>query len=222
MDASASASGGLAGAYLEKVTAFVTRTGPDGTRMLMIQHPTAGVQFPAGTVDEGEEIEHAAFRETFEECGISIDQLRLVQLIGQRDEFPPGATNTILHRTTVYALPNPNSFDWAYLPRGAAIQFLRKQNGYAQVTYQEGDRFPDPRYTSYQITGWVPESALAVANRRYFYHLAFTGDTPERWSQNADYHTFELFWAPLSDLPRIVPFQRSWYDHVTGPLGYRF
>lgn len=214
--------GSSAGEHLQKVTAFVTRGGPSGLEMLMIQHPNAGVQFPAGTVEEAEDVEHAVLRETYEETGISMERLRIVQFIGQRDELPPGATNTILHRTTVYARPDSASFDWAVLPRGAAIVLLRRQNGYAQITYQEGNKFPNPDYTSYQITGWVPENTLAVSNRRYFYHLAVQGETPDRWEQVADNHIFELFWTPLSTLPEIVPFQRGWYDFITGPLGFRF
>lgn len=208
--------------YLQKVTAFVSRETPSGVEMLMILHPNAGVQFPAGTVDEGEDVEHGVLRETYEETGIHMERLRIVQFIGQRDELPPGATNTILHRATAYARPDPNSFDWAVLPRGAAVVLLRRENGYAQVTYQEGNKFPDPDYTSYQITGWVPESNLAAANHRSFFHLTLTGDTPARWVQYADHHNFELFWTPLADLPGIVPFQRGWYDFITGPLGYRF
>lgn len=214
--------GALDGEYLQKVTAFVTRAGVDGLEMLMIQHPNAGVQFPAGTVEEGEPVERAVLRETFEETGIPLKHLRIVEFIGQRDELPPSATNTILHRTTVYARPDSTSFDWATLPRGAAVILHRRENGYAQVTYEEGNKFPDPDYTSYQITGWVPETALAAANRRYFYHLTFTGETLDRWTHFADQHNFVLFWTPLSTLPEIVPFQRGWYDFITGPLGYRF
>ena len=35
---------------VEKVTAFVTRQTADGFDLLLFQHPSAGIQLPAGTV----------------------------------------------------------------------------------------------------------------------------------------------------------------------------
>ena len=56
--------------FLPKVTAFVTRTGQDGTKLLLFRHPNAGIQIPAGTVEEGEMLEQAALREVAEETGL--------------------------------------------------------------------------------------------------------------------------------------------------------
>lgn len=205
--------------YLLKVTAFVTRPGPRGLELLFFQHPNAGVQLPAGTVEEGEPVEQAVLREVFEETGLT--QVRLVRQIGVRDELPPNATHVILHRTRVYSRPDPASFDWAELRRGIAVRQLREAERHAQVTYEEGDRYPDPNYLSYVITGWVPKDKLAETNRRHFFHLALTGPTPERWQQAADNHIFEPFWAPLTaEIPNFV--QRPWLDFVTQDLGYAF
>ncbi len=38
----------------EKVTAFVTRMSPRGMEVLLFQHPSAGIQVPAGTVEADE------------------------------------------------------------------------------------------------------------------------------------------------------------------------
>lgn len=35
-------------------------------------------------------------------------------------------------------------------------------------------------------------------------------------------HTFECFWAPLYDLPDIIPPQNEWFWYVSDVLGYRF
>lgn len=205
--------------YLLKVTAFVTRTGPGGVELLFFQHPNAGVQLPAGTVEEGETVEQAVLREVFEETGLT--QVRLVQQIGLRDELPPDATHVILHKTRVYSRPDAASFDWAEFRRGKPVRKLREAGGFVQVTYEEGDRYPDPTYLSYVITGWVPEDSLAETNRRHFFHLALTGPAPERWQQPADNHIFQPFWAPLSAIPQDFV-QRPWLDFVTLDLGYSF
>ena len=66
---------------LEKVTAFVTRPGPMGLELLCFQHPNAGIQLPARTVEPGEEPAEAALREVREEAGltqVAMDRHRLL------------------------------------------------------------------------------------------------------------------------------------------------
>src|SRR5690349_18913171 len=67
-----------------KVLAYITH----GNRLLVFTHPfapEAGVQVPAGTVEEGEELAAAVMREAWEETGL--EGLRLVRYLGhvQRD-----------------------------------------------------------------------------------------------------------------------------------------
>ncbi|MCP5097606.1 MAG: NUDIX domain-containing protein, partial [Chloroflexi bacterium] len=50
-----------------KVTAFITRRVANETQLLVFQHPTAGIQLPAGTVETGELAETAVLREITEE-----------------------------------------------------------------------------------------------------------------------------------------------------------
>ena len=42
------------GPKAEKVTAFVTQEAPQGVELLLFEHPHAGIQLPAGTVELGE------------------------------------------------------------------------------------------------------------------------------------------------------------------------
>ena len=240
-------------AYLEKVTAFITRN--DGQDLLLIQHPHAGIQLPAGTVEEGESPERAVLREAHEETGLeevsarpagggqaaSSDALaagrassigvglRLVQFIGLLDEVPPEAQRLVLHRTPVYSRPDPASSTGAGFDRGMWVQVQRHESGFVQATYAEPDRFPDPEYTTYQVTGWVPESALCAMARRYFYHLELAGPpgkqraaAPDRWSIYADNHIFQLFWAPFSALPVLVHPQETYLAYVRRELKYSF
>jgi 8-oxo-dGTP pyrophosphatase MutT (NUDIX family) len=48
---------------IEKVTAFVTREVESGHELLLFEHPNAGIQIPAGTVNPEETPEEAGRRE---------------------------------------------------------------------------------------------------------------------------------------------------------------
>ncbi len=144
---------------IEKVTAFITRPSADGRPsaeghdLLLFEHPYAGIQIPAGTVEEGETPEAAAFREAFEETGL--DKFSFHQHLGsQLDPLPEGKRIT-LAPAKIYARPDLFSFNWATLPRGTVVDLLRRADGFSQVSYQEHDRQPDPQYLSMQITGFT-------------------------------------------------------------------
>jgi 8-oxo-dGTP pyrophosphatase MutT (NUDIX family) len=199
---------------LDKVTAFITC----GSRLLLFRHLFAGIQIPAGTVEEGETPEQAVLRETFEETGLSA--VRIVRQVGAQETTLAPNTGLILTGTKVFARPDPASFDWAFLRRGLTVQIERLEGDFAQVSYIEHDRITEPRYITYQITGWIPRACLAESARRTFFHLELLEAAPERWERFTDQHTFELFWAPLDDLPEIVEPQNGWVQFLkddTGP-----
>ena len=60
---------------VDKVAAFVTRKRNGVKELLLFRHPRAGVQIPAGTVEDGESLKTALKREVYEETG-----LRLVKI----------------------------------------------------------------------------------------------------------------------------------------------
>lgn len=186
---------------LDKVTAFITRSSPGGRQLLLIRHPFAGYQFPAGTVEPDENFEAAVLREAREETGL--EDFRLIAQLGELYEQYPGRAFT-LRKVTVYARPDPTSFDWAILPRGAGVDLLRRQDGYAHVSFVEGDVYPDPAYITYQITGWVPEDSLVLQLRRRIYHLTCEIETPDTWQVYIDQHTYTLVWTDIQNMPEIV------------------
>ena len=192
---------------IEKVTAFVTRPTEAGLELLLLEHPFAGIQIPAGTVED-ETPEEAVLREVAEETGIDSATIRRY-LGGDGGPLPEGQ-RIIAALTKVYARPDATSFDWAYLRKGIQVTVNRRARGFSQVTYEEPDRVPDPQFTTMSITGWVPDGVLADAVRRHFYQLEYCGPSKKRWEAFADNHTFTLFWAPLSDLPEIVSPQDEW------------
>jgi 8-oxo-dGTP pyrophosphatase MutT (NUDIX family) len=196
---------------LNKVTAFITRETPAGRQVLVFRHPYAGYQFPAGTVEEGESFEDAVLREAQEETGLALTSIRAK--LGELVESYPGRAFT-LRKVKVYARPGNTSFDWAYLPRAAGVDLLRRQDGYAQISFVEWDVYPDPSYVSYQITGWVPEDCLTLERCRRFYHLTCELETPDSWQVEVDLHSFNLEWVDIQHMPEIVyPQNEHWEQY---------
>ena len=63
-----------------KVFAYITH----GNQLLVFSHPDfpeAGIQVPAGTIEEGETAEAAVMREAFEETGLA--NLKRIRMLGE-------------------------------------------------------------------------------------------------------------------------------------------
>lgn len=198
--------------YVQKVTAFITRQAATGHELLLLSHPYAGIQIPAGTVEPGEQPAAAVLREVAEETGL--ENVVRAYFLGEQEQAFPSGNYIVARQTPVYARPSTASFNWATLRSGIRVTGARSTAGFTQVTYREYDRFPDPAYITYQITGWVPQTALATATRRFFYHLVCPAQTEEQWTVAADNHQFTLFWAPLSALPQLVSPQDRWLHYL--------
>lgn len=75
----------------QKIFAYITH----GDRLLVFSHPDspdAGIQVPAGTMEEGEDPDKAVMREAFEETGLS--SLRLHAYLGEDDYHLPEPDQT--------------------------------------------------------------------------------------------------------------------------------
>ncbi len=102
-------------APLTKVLAYVTREVAGERQLLVFRHrdyPKAGVQVPAGTVEDGESIESALLREVEEETGLS--DLSIVRKLGVYDWINP--ENGRLHMRHLFHLAAPpdasDSWQW--------------------------------------------------------------------------------------------------------------
>ncbi|MGH9211245.1 MAG: NUDIX domain-containing protein [Acidimicrobiales bacterium] len=76
-----------------KVVAFVIRASHHGCHeILAFQHPMAGVQFPAGSLYDGEDPTSGCLRELYEETGLGGEDVRLLGEIGRWVEESNGLT----------------------------------------------------------------------------------------------------------------------------------
>ncbi|MBI5302308.1 MAG: NUDIX domain-containing protein [Chloroflexi bacterium] len=197
--------------HLDKVTAFITRH--DGDEVLLFEHPYAGIQIPAGTVEEGEPFAQAALREAREESGLN--ELHVCAFLDTQETRLPDHLPFIARTTRAYARPDAASFNWVQFRRGIQVTAQRRANGFTQVTYQESDDTLNPQYITFHITAWVADDALADTLRRHFFHLEFRGASPDRWRVQTDNHMFTPFWARCDALPPINPPQDAWLDFLT-------
>lgn len=142
---------------LGKVVAFVTRPHPSGPQLLVFDHPLAGVQLPAGTIEPGEAALAGATREAWEETGL--DELAMVEMLGTEVESPLG---DVRGRLAVAV-----EIDGVHLGRGLPAEALERRSD--AVLVQVGDR-----------RGWIPPDAFADDVVRHFFHFSARVETPEQ------------------------------------------
>lgn len=196
---------------LQKVTAFITRQHPNKEKELLVfQHPTAGVQLPAGTVERGESVEEAAYREVAEETGLT--DVQLVQHIGATNTELTDGWHLFLESATLRAGPHSEapSLHWVF-GRGSWCNVRNEEDGFAEIQYEELNQNLTPAKADIRFSGWVPADVLCNRLARHFYHFELVGDTEERWVQQAE-RDFECYWTPLTPKPSLVQGQNEWLD----------
>ena len=202
---------------LEKVTAFITRQEEEAKELLVFQHPSAGVQVPAGTVEAGEPIEQAVLRETFEETGL--EGVRIICKLDTQLLDPSGNERALLEETELFTEPSVDSPHFDFRPgRGWWVKVTGGSSEWSQVVYEEYDLNTSPPILLTRYSGWVPSRLLASRVVRHFFHLTPIGPTPDTWEQEADRHLFRLYWVPLAPKPKLIEGQDAWLDRVYDAL----
>lgn len=202
-----------------KVAAFVTRREGSGQQLLTIDHPDAGWQLPAGTVEEGEEPDTAVYRELHEEAALT--DVALVQKLAAFNQLT-GDQRVMCQTTPLQMLAEP---DAPLLPsifrRGWYVREVARQNGWVQVCYEErayhGNQLAEVMLSS---EGWVVETAVTATLIRYLYHFRPIGFLPDEWfadSGDHDHAPWRLFWQPLV-MAELVQDQRAWLEMVRDKL----
>ncbi|MBK8905731.1 MAG: NUDIX domain-containing protein [Anaerolineaceae bacterium] len=204
---------------IHKVTAFITRTGRQGQpQLLLFQHPQAGVQLPAGTVDEGEEWPTAVLREAFEETGLT--HLTIHCTLGQIDNELAAGEAVLNQDSCILSQPDETSLPFAPLfSRGMTFNVGERNGRFRRITYLEYDQLPNPQTITLFIDGWLPEEHLSWRKTRRYVHLLCHENTPDRWTLPSDRsHVFTPFWADLQPKPAVVHPQNRWLDDVYDQL----
>lgn len=198
---------------MRKVTGFVTRKRVNQmTELLVFQHPTAGVQLPAGTVEQGESWTHAVLREVAEETGLT--EVCLVGILGSTDRILANGARAVMQPTTLLSGPRTDAtpLNWT-LGRGSPCRLVSEADDFAEVVYEETNLNVIPNKVRIRLSGWVPTNVLTERVERHFYHLELTGTAPERWVQEAE-RLFECYWTPLVPKPVLNASQKEWIDLV--------
>ena len=201
---------------IQKVTAFIIRERNGVKELLVFKHPTAGIQIPAGTVEEGEEIETAVKREVYEETGLQFVEIE--NYLGCFENELEESERIIAETTQVYIEPNLKAIPYKRkLPKGLTVDYLSTTEDFTHSSYieYEYDEFHKPISIDTNITGWVPNENLSAEKKRHFFHLSTQEKTADAWELKSDMgHIFKPYWTPLSPKPNIISPQDRWLDFV--------
>ena len=160
---------------VQKVTAFIVRESNGVKELLVFKHPTAGIQIPAGTVEEGEDIETAVKREVYEETGLQ--SIEIENYLGCFENELENNERIIVETTQVYIEPNLNAIPYKRkLPKGLTVDYLSTREDFTHISYIEYgyDQFYEPICIDTNITGWVPNKNISAQKKRHFFYYVHT------------------------------------------------
>ena len=201
---------------IQKVTAFIIRERDDVKELLVFKHPTTGIQIPAGTVEEGEDIETAVKRETYEETGLQFVEIE--SYLGCFENELEEGQKIIAETTQVYIEPNLKAIPYKRkLPKGLTVDYLSTQEDFTHISYieYEYDKFHKPICIDVNIAGWVSNENISAQKKRHFFLLTTQEETADAWELKSDQgHIFKPYWTPLSPKPQIISPQDKWLDFV--------
>ncbi len=201
---------------IEKVTAFVIRKKNKMLQLLVFSHPSAGIQIPAGTVEEHEGLEMALFREVKEETGLT--NIKLIRKVGETLHFTDQNEAFLTQTLRCHSWPaQAAKRNGPLCKRGLLMQTLERKVGFTHVKYTEYDLNQDPPLPLSEFEGWLPSDALTREIRRHFYVLKVEEETPEYWKIESDQqNVFQCYWVDMNDIPALIGEQAEWLQQLEG------
>ena len=201
---------------VQKVTAFIVRERSGVKELLVFKHPTAGIQIPAGTVEEGEALETAVKREVYEETGLQFVEIE--NYLGCFENELEDNQRIIAETTEVYIEPDLTAIPYKRkLPKGLTVDYFSTRKDFTHISYieYEYDQFYKPVCIDANITGWVPNEKVSAQKKRHFFLMTTQEETPDAWELKSDGgRIFSPYWTPLSPKPDIISPQDRWLDFV--------
>ena len=219
---------------VHKVAALITRGEGAERELLVFRHPSAGIQLPAGTVEEGEAIEAAVLREVWEETGLT-EVVIAARLATIPEAMGPDGRMITTSGVRLRVKPS-GAAAWievhggarvvmSALGRGLKVRHMRDaigpivQGEFAQVGYDLYDiRGPHDWVLRNTIVGWVPLTAITADAQRHLFHMETTAPTQDRWVHHGDVPGCELYWTPFTEDPGLVKGQDLWRLAALGLL----
>lgn len=197
-----------------KVAAFVVKCALE-PMVLAFRHPLAGLQFPAGTIEPGEEILAAAQRAVLEETGISgLDQGQIVAIERCRMDADEGFVVE-----TVESLSDCEGKAVSHFHRGRRIRVLSGDDEFSLVCEEEWNLNVDPPTRRTRIPGIIPTRFIGRSISRAYVRFQFIGDLKtEPWTHASDGHIWQVEWIPLRTTERFAQDQADWFERFTSGL----
>lgn len=183
-----------------KVVALISRAGSSGPEICVFEHPRAGIQLPAGTLDPDEDPIAGALREGFEETGL--DEVEVTGELAVLPASDPGTA--IINRLVTFAgRPIPPGYQAHFLEQGPTTSRVQVNT------------------TSERLEDVIDNDALSIDATRHIVHMSLRGSTPDEWwvmTPDGDGVCWRCFWLPLHDANRVVSTQRPWLEAVGAEL----
>ena len=203
---------------LNKVTVYITRTDGSDKELLLFRHPTAGLQLPAGTVEDGEDPEAAALREAAEETGLS--DLELARLLSVEETVIPSDQRAIRVPSPLYSEPREDAPLLGTIGRSGFLVDAGETVGAFRQVVQHSYKFDGNGFKPVgSITGWALDAHLTQHIVRRHFELRPKSPTPDRWTHLAEgQYDFRLFWLPLCEPIPLVASNQAWLQRVIGVL----
>ena len=199
---------------------LLTRPGPNGPELLVFEHVgvPSGIQIPAGTVEPGEDVRHAALRELREETGVVVDD---VELLWTEEEIAR-LDAIVFEDVPLRAAPDPSAdvvFDGLFR---LGVRVLEVAGDWAHLAHEEYDLSVEPWRVISSVEGWVPVSVLERSQTRHVFHANAPERIGERWDVPfaEGRYTFRCFWVPLR-AAGVISLQQTWVDRAVELLAAR-
>lgn len=194
---------------MEKVTAFILRN--DNSEILLFKHRDNSIQIPSGTVESGETVEEALYREICEETGIqtsSITSVRKIDFINndlERNEL------VIENFADIYSEPSFNSYKWGKLRKGITVNGVGKENDFVQIEYKEFKDETQKDIKYFTLLCWVENTSTSKLKTRHYFIVNINCEI-DNYIIETDNSVFSLFWHRIKDGNICTGNQKSWFE----------